>query len=99
MVYSIAGSSVASSWQAFQTFEDDFRVVTTEHFRDFVDRHLEKQPEVEYFGKRFRRRLVPNELTPDIARRELLTLPSVVVRRNHTEVILEGLKRLPAGSY
>jgi superfamily II DNA or RNA helicase len=80
-VYSIADASVESSWEAFETFEDDFRVVTTEHFRNFVDAHLKNQPEVEYFGKRFRRQLVPGELTPEVARRELLTLPSVVARR------------------
>ena len=81
IVYAAAEASVAPSWEAFEIFEDDFRVVTTEYFRQFVDDHLKNQPAVEYFDKRFRRQLVPGELSPDIAREELLTLPSVVVRR------------------
>ena len=80
-VYSIGDASVASSWEAFETFEDDFRVVTTEYFRKFVGAYLKKQPKVEYFGKHFRRQLVPSELTPEVARQEILTLPSVIVRR------------------
>ncbi len=81
VVYSVGDACVDASWESFQDFEDDFRVVTTEYYRDFIDNHLSNQPAVEYFGKRFRRQLVPKELSAEVAGRELLSLPSVIARR------------------
>ena len=48
-----------TTWSAYLEYEKDVRLVTGEHYRDLIRDYLQLQPEYEYFGKRFRKRLAP----------------------------------------
>ncbi len=81
IVYEIAGSNISRSWNFFMEFEKNFRVVTPKYYRTFLKKYLGQLPKYEYFGKRFRNRLEPEKLLPELARKEILSFPSVVVRK------------------
>ena len=69
--------SAETEWYAYREFETDLRLLEPQHFRDVVDMLLSKQPDVEYFEGRFRRRFNPNDLSQ---KPQVIIPPSVLVR-------------------
>lgn len=79
-IWEISGLEGKEIWETFLEFENNFKIVTPEHYRKFLTGFLENQPLFEYFGGRFRKRLEPNKMTSLIASKTILALPSVITR-------------------
>ena len=72
------GLSVERSWKNYREFEKQPDSVDPERYRKILDTILDNQPEMEYFGGRFRRRFESD--SPQL-QSQLLLPPSAVVRR------------------
>lgn len=68
------------SWINYREFETQPNLVATERYRSMVDSLLQQQPDLEYFGNRFRKRF--DSRSPHLVD-EIILPSSVVVRRVH----------------
>jgi len=79
--------SVEFEWNAYLEFETELELLEPQHFREVVQNLLSKQPKVEYFEGRFRRRFSPTELSK---RPQVIIAPSVLVRKVGKDFSLDG---------
>lgn len=66
-----------AQWEAYLDFETRLSLLEPQHFRTVVETMLAAQPEVEYFGSRFRRKFDPSTLDESP---QVLISPSAIVR-------------------
>lgn len=69
--------SAQDEWNAYRAFETNLELLNPQHFRDVVDTLLRRQPDVEYFDGRFRRRFDHTVLA---TKPQVIIPPSVLVR-------------------
>ncbi len=78
LVFYSKGLPVKQSWDNYREFETQPDFVDPERYRQILKRALRRQPAMEYFGGRFRRRFQPD--SPQLLSQVLLRA-SAVVRR------------------
>lgn len=78
VMFAPSAFKLSERWRAYRQFEKDASLCSPEHYRHFVERMLEAQPDVEYFDGRFRRRFRTDVLSSNP---QVVIAPSVLVRK------------------